>query len=115
MKLSKSVDYSCIFKLGLKLFPYFTSQLKMYYSQHSLEKDLISPWAFVSGNIHTNMPLKGIEVDNQCINKLIFANQHIEVAKNDIVISALDAYNYHKIFRDYEIYKELYMNCNLCE
>ena len=29
-------------------------------------------------------------------------NNLIEVAKNDIVISALDAYNYHKIFRDYE-------------
>ncbi len=94
----KSIDWQCKVKLALKLFPYLPSQLKIYYSKHSLQKDLILPLSQKTKNIFKNMPLRGIETTNDNISKLIFPHQDIKIGKDDVVISALDAHNYYKIF-----------------
>lgn len=95
---AKSVDWASKLKLCTKLFPYFSSQLKIFYSQHNLQQKLISPISCSKVNIHTNMLLRGFHVVAGKISKLIFKHGDIEIAENDIVISALDAHNYHKIF-----------------
>lgn len=94
----KSVDWQCKLNLCLKLFPYFPHQLQIFYSQHNLQKTLISALRDTDANIYNNMCLRDIKVNSNKIEKLIFTHKDIDVAKNDIIISALDAHNYHKIF-----------------
>lgn len=94
----KSIDWQCKLKLAQKLFPYLPSQLKIYYSKHSLQKDLILPLCKKTKNIFNNMPLRGIEITANRISKLIFPHKEIKINADDIVISALDAHNYSKIF-----------------
>lgn len=95
---AKSVDWGSKLNLCTKLFPYFSSQLKIFYSQHNLQQKLISPLSCPEVNIHNNMLLRGFRVTAGNITSLIFKRGEVDVATNDIVISALDAHNYHKIF-----------------
>ena len=94
----KTVDWQSKLNLGLKLFPYFPQQLQVFYSQHNLQQLLISPLICKSINIHNNMLLRDIKVNANKISRLIFKRKDIDIAENDVVISALDAHNYHKIF-----------------
>lgn len=94
----KTVDWQSKLNLALKLFPYLPQQLQIFYSQHNLHNKLIAPLVSSELNIFNNMCLRDIKVISNKISKLIFKNKEIEVSKNDIVISALDAHNYHKIF-----------------
>lgn len=81
-----------------KLFPFLSFNTKLYYSQNSLSQDLIEPLTKFADEIHLNHILKSFENNQGRITKLIFNKKEIIIKDNDIVISAMDAYNYGKIF-----------------
>ncbi len=95
---SDTINWQCKLKLLLKLFPYTASKLQIGYSQHNLQSSLIAPLLSKAGEIKYNSKLQNIVVKNNKIIKLIFSKQEIDIGDEDIVISALDAFNYHKIF-----------------
>ena len=89
---------SLLLSLAAKLFPFFPWQRKLYFSEGNLTEKLILPLQAYADEIKTGWCLQSIEKEENQITCLKFNQADIKLGKNDIVISALDAHNYQKIF-----------------
>lgn len=83
-----------------KLFPFFGSKLKAYFSKNNLSKELIAPMRSYPSEIKTNWKLKSYIEENGKLKTLIFNKDDIELGDDDVVICAIDADNYGKIFEE---------------
>ncbi len=92
--ISKSLIKSLIFKL----FPFLPFQTKMYYSHGDLSQNLVDSLKKYADEIRYGWVLKSYESQDNKISSLLFNKDNVKINDNDIVISALDAHNYHKIF-----------------
>ncbi len=89
---------SLLISLILKLFPFTKGKRKIYFSQGDLSENLILPLKDYANEINTGWILKEAEFQKEQIIALKFNHKTINLNPQDIVISALDSYNYHKIF-----------------
>lgn len=96
------VDKSIIKTVFWKLFPFLPYKLKTYFSQNNLTKNLIVPLSEYADEIKLHHKLQSVNCCGEKISELKFNKEHVVVDKNDVVISALDAANYSRIFEAYE-------------
>lgn len=94
----KKIAKSLLFSLACKLFPFFPMQRKIYFSQGNLSDKLITPLSGYADEIKTGWKLQSFTTKEDKINSLKFNQEEIELSKDDIVISALDAHQYQQIF-----------------
>lgn len=78
-----------------KLFPFWG--LKAYFSNGELADDLCAPLLCYVDDIQYGCLWQGIEHQDNHITKLLFNKQTVFIAPQDIIVSAVDSYNYHKI------------------
>jgi uncharacterized protein with NAD-binding domain and iron-sulfur cluster len=95
----KNTPLKMIFKTLQKLFPFTKSKTKIWFSDNKLEEALIAPLSLSVDTIKTGYLLKSFEQKDNQISKLIFNKEKVSINENDVVISALDASNYSKIFK----------------
>ena len=95
---AKQIAKSLIFSLLLKLFPFLPAQRKIYFSKGDLTEKLIAPLSGFANEIKTGWKLQSFTSVADKINKLKFNQGEIALNKDDIVISALDAHQYHQLF-----------------
>ena len=89
---------SVLRKIITKLFPFFPPQLKIYFSHNDLGITFIDNLSRFADKIYTGYVLKGIEDAGGCINSLIFNKEIVRIDENDVVVCAIDAHNYQKLF-----------------
>ena len=84
--------------IAWQLFPFFPQQFKASFTQGNLTQNLKQ--LLQSSDIHINYGHKLLRVEQHegLITKLIFNCKTIEIKEDEQVISALDSYNYGKIF-----------------
>ena len=94
------VPLSSLLKLGQELFPFLPPQLKICYSRQNLNQMLIEPLLNSLQAVELNYGHRLLEVKTRenKICQLCFNRGYVEVAPHDIVISALDAKNFGRIF-----------------
>ena len=94
------VPLSSLLKLGQELFPFMPPQLKICYSRQNLNQLTIEPLLNSLQAVEINYGYRLLEVKTRenKICQLCFNRGHVEVAPHDIVISALDAKNFGRIF-----------------
>ena len=95
---TKQIAKSLLVSLVCKLFPFFPAQRKIYFSQGDLSNKLITPMSGFADEIKTGWKLQSFTFQENKINTLKFNQGEIEINKDDIVISALDAHQYQQIF-----------------
>ena len=96
---SKDVPFSALLNVFTKLFPFTISKLGIYFSQNDLSKTLIEPLQKYADEIKLGFVLKGFKQRDGRIISLEFNDgKQIKIGAKDVVISAMDAWNYHKIF-----------------
>lgn len=84
--------------IAWQLFPFFPHQFRASFSQGNLTQDLTQILQLSDIHINYGYKLLSIEQQGELITKLIFNQQSITLTENEQVISALDSYNYGKIF-----------------
>lgn len=94
----KQIAKSLLMSLACKLFPFLPAQRKIYFSQGNLTDKLIAPLSGFADEVKTGWKLQSFTSVADKINKLKFNHGEIELSKDDIVISALDAHQYQQIF-----------------
>lgn len=94
----QEIAKSLLISTAGKLFPFLAPQRKLYFSQGNLSEKLIAPLSGYADEVKTGWVLQKIKTQADRLTALKFNHREIELGKNDIVISALDAQNYHKIF-----------------
>lgn len=82
-----------------KLFPWSKHQLGVYFSKNDLTQRLINPMLIYADEIKYGHRLESVGVEFGKIATLHFNKGILELDKNDIVIVALDAAAYSKIFQ----------------
>ncbi len=82
----------------MKLFPFLPSKLKMYFSHNDLSESLIDNLCCFADKIYNGYILKKVIGDKQCVKELVFNKETVTLNDNDVVISAVDAQSYHKLF-----------------
>lgn len=92
-----------------KLFPFI--RLRAYFSQGNLAENLCEPLLQFANDIKYGYVWQGIESNGEKISELIFNKQRIFIAPQDIIISAIDSFNYHKIMGEYDF--EYNAICNI--
>lgn len=92
------VGYKQWLNIAWQLFPFFPKQFLAAFSQGNLTKDLTQILQLPDIHINYGCKLLSIEQQGELISKLIFNQQSITLTENEQVISALDSYNYGKIF-----------------
>lgn len=95
---AKQVAKSLLISLAGKLFPFLSAQRKIYFSQGDLTDKLIAPLSGFADEVKTGWKLQSFTSIEDKINKLKFNQEEIELSKDDVVISALDAHQYQQIF-----------------
>lgn len=98
----QEVDKSILKNVFWKLFPFFPYKLKAHFSQNNLTKNLIVPLSEYADEIKLHYKLCGFNSQGAKISELKFNKENIAIGKNDVVISALDAANYSRLFEPYE-------------
>lgn len=98
----QEVDKSILKNIFWKLFPFLPFKLKAHFSQNNLTKNLIVPLSDYADEIKLLHKLQGFESSEGKISELKFNKENIVIGKNDVVISALDAVNYSRLFEPYE-------------
>lgn len=86
-------------RILLKLFPFLPSQLKIYFSHNDLSVTFIETLCRFADKIYTGYVLKDSISDGRRIKELVFNKETVRLSENDVVICALDAQNYHKLFK----------------
>lgn len=81
-----------------QLFPFLPKQFKASFSQGNLTQDITQILQLPDIHINYGCKLLSIEQQGKLISKLIFNKQTIDIKEGEQVISALDSYNYGKIF-----------------
>ena len=81
-----------------QLFPFLPKQFKASFSQGNLTQDLMQILQLTDIHINYGYKLLSIEQQGELITKLIFNQRAIEIKEGEQVISALDSYNFGKIF-----------------
>ena len=84
--------------VGKQLFPFFPHQFDASFSQGNLTQDLMQILQLSDIHINYGCKLLSIEQQGELITKLFFNKRTIEIKEGEQVISALDSYNYGKIF-----------------
>lgn len=107
MPLGKTAK-SIIKTVFWKLFPFSRHKLRAYFSHNDLSSCLIANLRSYPSEIKTNWKLKSYIEENSRLKTLIFNKDDIDLADNDVVISAVDADNFGKIFDETEFeYNEI--------
>lgn len=94
----QKIAQSLLFSTACKLFPFLGPQRKFYFSQGNLSSKLITPMSGYADDIKTGWVLQKVSKQENKITDLKFNHQKIELKENDIVISALDAKAYQRLF-----------------
>lgn len=94
----KEASQDILKTVARKLFPFTGNKTKCYYSQNSLSQDIINPLIAETDEIIFGKKLTGFEHNGRRISRLHFNDGNIDIGEHEIVISAVDAYNYGKIF-----------------
>lgn len=94
----REIAKSLLISIALKLFPFCTWKRKIYFSQGDLSENIIQPLSKFVDEIKTGWKLEEISTYKTKINILKFNHGEIKINEEDAIISALDAYNYSKIF-----------------
>lgn len=97
---TSSPNFRALFFVIKKLFPFIN--IKAYFSEGDLVDKLCYPLLVYANSIEYGYIWKNIEYHNHHINKLIFNKKTIDIAPNDIVISAIDSLHYNHIFGEYD-------------
>ena len=97
-----NADWRIRFKLYNKLF--YLPMMRAYFSQGDLYEKLCAPMLASVNEIKFGAKWQNIKQHNGHITQLIFNRQTVDVAPQDIIISAIDSANYQKIFtgKDFE-------------
>lgn len=94
----KQIAKSLLISLACKLFPFFPTQRKIYFSRGDLSDKLIAPLSGFADEVKTGWKLQTFTSEKDKINSLKFNRGEINLNKDDVVISALDAHQYQQIF-----------------
>lgn len=97
---TENADWKCRLFALKKLFPFL--RIKSFFSTGNLENVLCKPLCQYVDEFKYGYVWKGINSDNKHISELIFKQNRVKVADKDIVISAIDSFNYNKIFGGYD-------------
>ena len=94
------VPLSSLLKLGRELFPFLPPQLKICYSRQNLNQMVIEPLLHALQDVEINYGyrLLNVKTIENKICQLCFNRGNVAVSPHDIVISALDAKNFGRIF-----------------
>lgn len=95
---AKKIPIVMLRKLAIKLFPFFPKKLKIYFSKGNLAENLITPLLASVDEFKTGCCLQNIKTEKERITTLCFKQTEVSLSPQDIVISAVDAANYSKIF-----------------
>lgn len=95
---ASDIGWQSVALIFRKLFPFFSPCCKLFHSGGNLGRDLLSSFHDVGDEVKTGWKLQKISVSGKRIDKLVFNRGEVSVAEKDIVISALDAKNYQKVF-----------------
>ena len=94
----EDVPQSLIKTIFWRLFPWSKKSLGVYFSKQDLSQRLINPQQIYPDEIHYNCKILQIESDGVRICRLYSNQGIIELKRDDIVISALDAAAYSRLF-----------------
>lgn len=95
-----NIPYRMIRTVFWKLFPFTYEKRKIHYSHDNLTENLIAPLLKYVDEINYAHSVEKVEIKNNKITSIIFENGKKQtIGKDDIVISALDAYTYEKLFK----------------
>ena len=92
--------WSCVFYVWRKLFP--LRSCKAYFSCGTLQSTLCDPLLVFANDIKYGYKWLGHESSDKRLTKLIFNQETINLSAQDVVISAIDSFNYHKIMNTYD-------------
>ena len=106
---SPHTSYRQKFYLYCQLFPFWG--LKAYFSGGDLESRLCRPLLQYCDEIRYGWIWKDIRLSDTFVYQLIFNKGSVNILPNDIIISAIDSYNYHKIIGGFDF--EYSSICNL--
>jgi len=93
-------DWRCRLTILRKLFPFIG--IKAFFSDGNLEDVLCKPLLKYVDEIKFGYVWVDIKHKDNLINELIFNKENIVIKDNDIIISAIDSYNYNKIIGGYD-------------
>lgn len=85
-----------------KLFPWSKRQLSVYFSKQDLSQRIINPMLIYADELKYNHRLEKVTIEVGRISALHFNKGILELDRNDVVIMALDAAAYAKIFNSYK-------------
>ncbi len=86
-------------KVFLKLFPFLPYKLKVFFSQNNLSDVLINPLLSYPTTIKYGYKLLSFQEKCNKISELVFNKKIIRLDTDEVVISAIDAHQYSRIFK----------------